>query len=191
MAERGRPDYLWPLFAGLDTLDGVGPKTAKAFEGIGVESPRDLVLTLPTGGFDRTRKPSIRDVALPGMATVEVTVGRHRKPAGRGPYRIEVEDAQTSFQLVFFHAREDYLARLLPTGSRRVVSGKVELFDGIAQMAHPDHVLPPDEAAAIPTFEPVYPLAQGLTQKGVARAMGLGPVAGAASGRMDRPAAGR
>ena len=171
MAERGRPDYLWPLFAGLDTLDGVGPKTAKAFEGIGVETPRDLVLTLPTGGVDRTRKPSIRDVALPGMATVEVTVGRHRKPAGRGPYRIEVEDGATSFQLVFFHAREDYLARLLPTGSRRVVSGKVELFDGIAQMAHPDHVLPPDEAAAIPGFEPVYPLAQGLTQKGVARAM--------------------
>ena len=35
----------------------------------------------------------------------------------------------------------DYLQKLLPTGQRRLVSGKVELFDGIAQMVHPDHVL--------------------------------------------------
>ena len=39
---------------------------------------------------------------------------------------------------------------LLPTGQRRLVSGKVELFDGIAQMVHPDHVLRPEEAAELP-----------------------------------------
>jgi ATP-dependent DNA helicase RecG len=176
MAERrpdtGRPDYLWPLFAGLEALDGIGPKTARFYKALGVETPKDLILTLPIGGTDRSRKASIREVALPGMATVEVLVGRHRPPTARGrPYRIEVEDAQTAFQLVFFHGRADYLSRLLPTGSRRVVSGKVELFDGIAQMAHPDHILPPDDAAEIPAFEPVYPLAAGLTQKGVRRAV--------------------
>jgi len=171
MVEIGRPDYLFPLFADLQTLDGIGPKTAKHYAGLGVATPKDLILTLPVGGVDRSRKASIRDVAVPGMATVEVTVGRHRKPSGRGPYRIEVEDAETTFQLVFFHAREDYLKRLLPTGARRVVSGKVELFDGIAQMAHPDHVVPVDEATGIPAFEPVYPLTQGVTQKGIARAM--------------------
>ncbi|NKX46474.1 ATP-dependent DNA helicase RecG [Roseicyclus persicicus] len=170
--QTGRPDYLWPLFAGLEALDGVGPKTARHYKGLGVETPKDLVLTLPVGGTDRSRRASIREVALPGMATVEVTVGRHRPPTGRGrPYRIEVEDAQTSFQLVFFHAKGDYLSRILPTGSRRVVSGKVELFDGIAQMPHPDHILTPEEAGEIPAFEPVYPLSAGLTQKGVRRAV--------------------
>ncbi|WP_224815074.1 ATP-dependent DNA helicase RecG [Hasllibacter sp. MH4015] len=168
---KGRPEILFPLFASLDALDGVGPKTAKSYAGIGVETPKDLILTLPVGGLDRTRRESIRDVPLPGMATVEVTVGAHLKPKGRGPYRIDVEDAKTAFQLVFFHARGDYLDRTLPTGSRRVVSGKVELYDGIAQMAHPDHMLPPEEAASIPPFEPVYPLAQGLTQKGVHKAV--------------------
>lgn len=168
---KGRPEILFPLFAGLETLDGVGPKTAKHYAGIHVETPKDLIFTLPAGGLDRTRKASIREVPLPGPATVEVTIGVHRKPKGRGPYRIEVEDAQTAFQLVFFHARGDYLERTLPPGSRRVVSGKVELYDGIAQMAHPDHILPPDEAASIPDYEPVYPLAQGLTQKGVHKAV--------------------
>jgi ATP-dependent DNA helicase RecG len=167
-----RPDYLWPLFAGLETLDGVGPKTAKHYKALGVETPKDLILTLPVGGVDRTRSASIRDVPLPGMATVSVVIGRHRPPASRGrPYRIEVEDAKTSFQLVFFHGKSDYLSRILPTGARRVVSGKVELFDGVAQMPHPDHILSPDEAGEIPAFEPIYPLAAGLTQKGLRRAM--------------------
>ena len=171
-APRGRPEDLWPLFAPLETLDGVGPKTARHYKALGIETPKDLLLTLPLGGVDRARVASIRDVALPGMATVEVTVGLHRPPSGRGrPYRIEVEDAKTSFQLVFFHAKGDYLARILPTGSRRIVSGKVELFDGIAQMPHPDHILPPEEAGEIPPYEPVYPLTAGVTQKGMRRAL--------------------
>ncbi len=161
---------LFPLFAPLETLDGIGPKTAKLYAGINVETPRDLIFTLPVGGLDRTRRASIREVALPGPATVEVLIGAHRKPKGRGPYRIEVEDAQASFQLVFFHARGDYLERAHPTGSRRVVSGKVEIYDGVAQMPHPDHILPPEEAASIPVYEPVYPLAQGLTQRAVHKA---------------------
>ncbi|UWQ94156.1 ATP-dependent DNA helicase RecG [Rhodobacteraceae bacterium M385] len=168
---KGRPEILFPLFAGLETLEGVGPKTAKNYSGINVETPRDLIFTLPAGGLDRTRRASIRDVPLPGPATVEVTIGAHIKPKGRGPYRIEVEDAQTSFQLVFFHARGDYLERQHPTGARRVISGKVELYDGVAQMAHPDHMLPPEEAETIPEYEPVYPLAQGLTQRGVHKAV--------------------
>ena len=168
---KGRPEILFPLFAALDTLDGIGPKTAKNYAGLNVETPRDLIFTLPAGGLDRTRRASIREVPLPGPATVEVTIGAHRKPKGRGPYRVEVEDAQTSFQLVFFHARGDYLERMLPPGARRVVSGKVELYDGIAQMPHPDHMVTPDEAASIPVFEPVYPLSQGLTQRGVHKAV--------------------
>ncbi|MCU4654233.1 ATP-dependent DNA helicase RecG [Roseibacterium sp. SDUM158016] len=165
MAEKGRPPILFPLFAGLETLDGVGPKIARNFAGLDVSTPKDLLLTLPSGGIDRTRKASIREAQVPGTVTVEVTVGRHRPSAGRGPYRVEVDDAETRFELVFFHARGDYLQKLLPTGARRIVSGKLELFDSVAQMVHPDHILPPEEAGTLPAFEPVYPLTAGITNK--------------------------
>ncbi len=166
-----RPEALWALFAELKTLDGVGPKTAQALEGLDIVAPRDLLFTLPHGVIDRRPRDSVQDATLPGVVTVEVTVGRHMKPAQKGrPYRIHVEDAQTGFQLVFFHGRSDYLGRVLPEGSRRIVSGRVELFDGMAQMVHPDHILPPDEAASLPAFEPVYPLTGGVTQKLMARA---------------------
>lgn len=168
----GRPEILFPLFAGLETLDGVGPKTAQSMAALNIERPRDLLFTLPQSGIDRRKRSSVLGVDVPGVVTVEVTVGRHMPPARRGgPYRINVEDAQTAFQLVFFNGRDTYLTRVLPTGARRVVSGKVELFDGVAQMVHPDHILPPGEAGEIPDFEPVYPLTAGITQRVMAKAV--------------------
>ena len=169
---KGRPEPLFPLFAGLETLDGIGPKTARILAQAGIEAPRDLLFSLPYAVIDRRRRDSIEGAQLPATLTVEVTVGAHRAPRGRGgAYRVLVTDARTDFQLVFFHARGDYLRRILPPGARRLVSGKVELFDGQAQMVHPDHVLPPEEAAEIPPFEPVYHLTQGISQKAMFKAM--------------------
>ena len=167
----GRPESLWPLFGVLTALDGIGPKTAQLLAQGGIEKPRDLLFTLPQSGVDRQMRNSIRDIVAPATATVEVEVGLHHPSRSKGkPYRVVVQDAATSFQLVFFHARADYLQKLLPTGQRRIVSGKVEIFDGIAQMVHPDHVLPLAEAEALPGYEPVYPLLGGVTQKQMWRA---------------------
>jgi len=168
---KGRPPVLFPLFAGLETLEGVGPKTAKLLAGIGVEKPRDLLFTLPHSGIDRRPRASIRDYLPPAVATVEVTVGAHYPSARKGgPYRVMVRDAATEFQLVFFRPRAEWLQQQLPTGQRRVISGKLEIFDGIAQIVHPDHILRPEEAATLPEWEPVYPLTAGLGQRPVARA---------------------
>ena len=68
----GRPPVLFPLFAGLETLPGVGPKSAKLFAQIGVERPRDLLFTLPHAVIDRRLRPTIRGAVLPGTVTVEV-----------------------------------------------------------------------------------------------------------------------
>ncbi|KGB82650.1 ATP-dependent DNA helicase RecG [Rhodovulum sp. NI22] len=169
----GRPDILFPLFAALDGLEGIGPKTAKNFAQMGVEKPRDLIFTLPHSGVDRSRRASITEVTPGSTATVEVEVGAHHPPRSKGrPYRIQVQDAGTGFQLVFFHGNGPFLQNQLPTGQRRVISGKVELFDGVAQMVHPDHILRVEEAEAIPAYEPVYPLTAGITQKMVAKAVG-------------------
>ena len=170
-ADQSRPEALFPLFAGLETLPGVGPKAAKAFEGLGVTRPKDLLYLLPHSGVDRALRQSVREVVPPATLTVEVEIGQHVPPRRKGgPYRIHVRDARVEFWLVYFHARAEALARLLPTGQRRLVSGKVELFDGIAQMVHPDHVLRVEEAREIPAYEPVYPLAAGLTQRLVGKA---------------------
>ncbi len=168
-----RPESLFPLFAGLETLEGVGAKSAQALEGLGITRPKDLLFLLPQGGIDRSRRGSVRDIVPPGVVTVEVEVLTHQ-PARRkgGAYRVMVRDEKTDFALVFFHARGDYLERILPPGARRLVSGKVESFDGLCQMVHPDHILDPAAEGDLPQFEPVYPLTAGVTQKLLYKAVG-------------------
>ena len=166
-----RPPQLFPLFSDVESLPGIGPKSAKALASLHVTTPRDLLFTLPHSGIDRTRRASISGQPAGQVVTVEITVNSHQPPSRRGlPYRVHVTDAQADFQLVFFRGGGEWITKQLPQGARRVVSGKLEYFDGVGQIVHPDHIVPVDEAADIPDFEPVYPLAAGLTQRMMAKA---------------------
>ena len=123
--------------------------------------------------MDRARRASVRDVVPPATLTVEVEVGQHVPPRTQGQALPRACPRSKSWSSCWSSSTPgpDYLQKLLPTGQRRLVSGKVELFDGIAQMVHPDHVLRLEEAGEIPAYEPVYPLAAGLTQRVVAKAV--------------------
>ncbi len=167
----GRPEVLWPLFGALTQLDGIGPKSAEQLGRAGITRPVDLMFVLPSSGIDRTPRDTVQGARTGEVVTVAVNIVRHLKAASKGrPYRVIVEDAQIEFALVFFHAREDWLTAQLPVGQRRIVSGKIELFDGIAQIVHPDHMVDAGAADEIPPFEPVYPLHGGITPKLMGRA---------------------
>lgn len=168
---KGRPPILFPLFAGADTLPGVGPKAAEALESLAITRPRDLLFHLPAAGIARRHVAKLSDLRPPEIATVTVRVVRHHPPSGRGrPWRVLCSDDSGELTLVFFHARQPWIESQLPVGATRVVSGKAELFDGLAQMVHPDHILTPSDPLP-PGFEPVYPLAGSLTQRTISRAV--------------------
>ena len=167
-----RPEVLFPLFANIKTLPGIGPKIAALLGSLKITRPRDLVLTLPYDIIDRRAVATVIDAPGSKVSTVEVQIIQHFPPNIRGkPYRVVVKDSQTNINLIFFHARGDYVTKLLPIGERRLISGKVEFFDGSAQMAHPDYVLPLAQRSQLPSFEPVYPLTAGVTRKIMARAV--------------------
>ena len=167
----GRPPALFPLFAAIDTLPGIGPKGRAGLEQMGIERPRDLILTLPHSGVTRRRIDRLADARPPEIVTVTVTIGRHHPPTVRGrPWRVHCSDGVGDLTLVFFHPRREWIESRLPTGARRMISGKLELFDGLAQMVHPDHILTEDHPPP-PDFEAVYPLSAGLTQKMMAKAV--------------------
>ena len=170
-APKGRPPSLFALFAQVDTLPGIGPKGASALASMGITRPRDLLFTLPASGIARRTVNAVADLRPPEMASVTVTVLRHIAPASRGrPYRVICSDGTDELVLIFFHARRDWLEKELPAGGRRIISGKVERFDGTAQIVHPDHILP-ENAPAPAAFEPVYPLSAGLTQRQMSKAI--------------------
>ena len=167
-----RPESLFPLFAELSTLAGVGEKSAKAFAGLKITKPRDLIFTMPHAVVDRRVVHSVQGLPAPQTLSVRVRVVKHMPARGRGkPYRIIVEDAQTTIELIFFHSRGDYLERILPMGEERLISGKLEVFDHRAQMVHPEYILKPEEQEELPQFEPVYPLTAGVSGKLMAKAV--------------------
>ena len=166
-----RPEVLFPLFAPLTTLGGVGPRIAKAIERLAGAHVADLLWCLPSGIIDRRFAPKIAEAPQGAIVTLRVRVDRHRPGHGPRPYKVECSDETGAVELVFFKAREDYLRKVLPPGETRVVSGKTDRYRGVLQMTHPDHIAAPEEAAKLPAIEPVYPLTAGVTAKPLLRAV--------------------
>ena len=146
------------------------------------------------GIIDRALTPRIADARIGELATLEVTVTEHR-PGGprrgaRAPYRVLVDDDSGALELVYFNADPAYLKRLLPEGSRRLISGKLEAYDGWLQMPHPDHVVAVDDTkggtAKLPLLEPIYPLTAGLTNTSLRKSIAEALHATAGFARMDR-----
>lgn len=177
-----RPQILFPLFADLTTLKGVGPRMAvlieKAVRGARV---KDVLMTAPTGLVDRTRRLCISDAGdMGGLVTLEAEVEKHiPRPTMKQPYKVRMRDATGFLHLVFFNAKADYLKRMLPEGARRVVSGKAERFGSETQIVHPDLIAAPDEISDEDLLQPVYPLTAGLSagvmRRTVKAALSLAP----------------
>ncbi len=162
-----RPPEIFQLFAATTSLAGVGAKLASVLEKRVGSYVIDVLRHLPIGLIDRRQRPALDAVVDGSMATIEILVIKHdRPPRGtRRPYRVFCQNDTGELELVFFHAHNDYIAKQLPIGERRIVSGRVELFQGRVQMAHPDHIVVPEHSASMPLLEPVYPLTAGLTPK--------------------------
>jgi ATP-dependent DNA helicase RecG len=175
-----RSALLNPLFAPVTSLAGVGPKQDKLFRYLlgRDETPRliDLLLHLPASVIDRRARPKIRD-AVPGtVVTLEMTVDRHRPtPArnSRAPHLVYASDDTGDVVLTYFRAKPGYVEKLLPVGSKRYVSGTLQMFDGVPQIVHPDRVVDEAGFAKLTGIDPVYPLTEGLALGSLRRAMAL------------------
>jgi len=160
-----RPSEIFQLFAATTSLSGVGAKLAAVLEKRVGSYVIDVLRHLPIGLIDRRQRPALNAVVDGAIATIEILVIKHDRPphGTRRPYRVFCQNDTGELELVFFHAHNDYIAKQLPVGERRIVSGRVELFQGRVQMAHPDHIVAPEQSDTMPLLEPVYPLTSGLT----------------------------
>lgn len=133
-----RPDVLNTLFKSITELKGVGPRTAPLIEKLAGRFIVDLLWHLPTGIIDRRYAPKVAEAEPGAIATITLQITKHYPSRNkRQPYKIVGMDDTGAMSLIFFHARADYLNKMLPEGETRVVSGKVERFGDGIQMTHP------------------------------------------------------
>ena len=142
-----RPSILFPLFAEIRTLSGVGPKLEKLIAKVAGPRLVDLIFDLPVGVVDRSYRPKLITAEQGRIATVEVNVLDHLPPRVKSqPYKVRVSDDTAVMDLVFFRADLKYLNQTLPPGTRRLISGKIESFKDRLQMPHPDYIVAPEAA---------------------------------------------
>ena len=162
-----RPEILFPLFAPVTSLKGVGPRIAPLVERLAGPLVRDLVFLTPTGVI-RRRPMTAADAVEGEVGIFRLRIDRLIPPHKIGaPFRLRASDDTGFVHLIWFAGSPQQIERLAPQGTERVVSGKVERFNSEVQVPHPDYILAPDRAGEIPGAEPVYPATQGLTSRQV------------------------
>lgn len=166
-----RPPELFRWFAEAEKIKGVGARLSGALARLGITRVRDFAFHTPTRLVDRRNKPKVADLIAGEIATIEVDIIEHQPSRGRAPARVICQDDSGFLQLIFFSARGDYLAKQLPVGEKRIISGTVDAFNGGVQMSHPDYILPPDKADEMPALECIYPSTAGISQKVLGKAV--------------------
>ncbi len=161
-----RPDQLNPLFTEVDHLEGVGPKLRKPLEKLGLTRVRDLDYHLPDRFVQRRSVADLDEAGEGEQIVVALTPLEHRAPRNnRGPYRVLAQDAKGNVLALTYFGRASYTAKkTLPVGEMRWVAGRLDRYGDMLQIVHPDHVADTGSGLMGHLVEPVYSLAEGLTQ---------------------------
>lgn len=164
-----RPQILFPLFASIGALKGVGPRVQPLLEKVTGPLVRDVLFTAPQNLIRRPRVTA--ESAIPGeVQTLVLTITAHQKPArAKLPWKIIAQDETGFVSLLWFMGHGPHLERQHPPGSVRAVSGKIEADRTDRQIIHPDYIVPADRLEDIPLLEAVYPATANLSHRMVRR----------------------
>ncbi len=112
-----RPEILFPLFAPVSALKGVGPKIQPLVEKLAGPLVRDLLFVQPQGVIHRrlTDAASAREGEV---QTLKVRIEAHFPPPRSNlPWRIRAFDGTGFITLVFFKGGSPHLQRQHPAGA--------------------------------------------------------------------------
>ena len=163
----------------IQYLKGVGPKRAKLFAKLGVRTIGDLLLHFPVRYEDRTTMKNVADIVTGSIETVcGVVQSSGVRYTGRGRRRIfEVAFADKTgvLRATWFRFPQKAFVERFTAGTEWIVSGKVTAsYRGSRGIVHP-HTEPMEgdlaDSLNVGRVLPIYPLTEGLTQKGVRAAV--------------------
>ena len=163
-----RPKILYSLFSHIISLKGIGPKYAKLIERLCGKYLIDLIFHKPIAYIDRRNSPKIINLKNDTISTLIVSIDNHTPSFNKKmPYRIKCSDETGEMSIVYFNMRGPYIKKILPIGSKRVISGKIETYKDSFQMVHPHHIVDVKQLDSILLIECIYPLTAGITSKSI------------------------
>lgn len=155
----------------IDYLKGVGPNRADLLRGeLGIHTYQDLLNLFPNRYIDKTHYYKISDlqrnsseVQIIGKIVNLKTVGQKR---GKRIVATFVDDTG-KIELVWFRGHK-WIKENLKINEPYVIFGKVNWFNGMFSMPHPDMELQKDHENSIRVaMQPIYPSTELLGKKGM------------------------
>ncbi|NRB10350.1 MAG: ATP-dependent DNA helicase RecG [Rickettsiaceae bacterium] len=138
--------------------------TAKAaLNRLGIEYVRDLLFYSPISYNINDTAPNLSCLQDKQLIQTRITIDEISVPKMRGrPTKIYVSNETGSMILVFFNKIPAFIFAKLKIGSSHIVAGKVQHFDRMVQMTHPEFIFRKELSVSV---EPVYPLTYGIINK--------------------------
>lgn len=156
----------------VETLKGIGEKTAKLFEKVGVRTVDDLLHYYPRG-YDTFEEPKPIGALADGMV---MAVDGYLKNGASGHHfgsasmvTASISDMTGKLRLVWYHM--PYLKNTLKPGSRYIFWGKVSWKKNGLVMEQPQMYRPEVYESLLKRMQPVYGQTKGLGNKTITSAM--------------------
>lgn len=156
----------------LTELKGIGPKTEKLFQKLGIQTVEDLVYDFPHTYLSYPKTQVVGSLvdgeqqAVMGMLEKDATVVHLH---GLLMTTAHVRDLSGKLRLCWFNAA--FLKSTLRAGTVLVFLGKATSFKGQKTMQQPRIFRPEEYEAKIGTLEPVYGQTKGLSNNTILKAV--------------------
>ena len=152
------------LLSNIDTIKGIGSKTAKLFKKKNIITIFDLLWNLPRDFIDRTNEKKINQLQIGKIQTIRLLVKKYNFPRIRNlPNRVLCQDETGKLDCIFFNSYEGYIKKILPLNTEVIISGKIGYYKSRYQITNPTHIS--TNTNSIKKIFSTYKLTDGLNQK--------------------------
>jgi ATP-dependent DNA helicase RecG len=161
------------MTAPLTTLPGIGPKSAKNLERLGLNTLGDLLWYVPRRYIDYSQLKTINRLWYGEEVTVLATVEEMKVRPTRGGQLKLVEavvgDGTGSLRVTWFN--QPWIANQLPPGEAVALSGRIDQYLGRLTMNSPEWEPLDRQQLHTSRIVPVYALTAGVTARWLRRVM--------------------
>ncbi|MFK7973627.1 MAG: ATP-dependent DNA helicase RecG [Rickettsiaceae bacterium] len=151
------------LFQPVSSIIAIKTTTEQALKRLNIFCLRDLVFYKPYNYLISDNSSNLANLKNGTLIQAEVIIQEIIQPRIKhAPVKIYVANKTGSLVLVFFNKIPAFIYQKLKLGSKCIISGKVQYFDGSLQITHPEFIL--KKSLFVPV-EPVYHLTYGVTNR--------------------------
>jgi len=156
----------------IDSLKGIGPKTAVLFEKLKVHTIDDLLRLYPRTYLSYDKPVDIAEAEVGTRVTIKATIQSYVDVKRIRSLKIVtcmVKDGTGAVKLTWFNS--PFLKQVFHIGQTYYFVGMISIRNHQRVMEHPEYYTETQYNEKLSSLQPVYPLTDGLSNKVVTKAM--------------------